>query len=419
MRASHLLFLFLALLPPYQASGQNRNDPIVEVEFKEDAAIPGQHLTLRMTVLVPTWMPEPVAFPPLDVPNLRIRLPERSTSPTSKMINGESWSGVSRRYLVSPMVQGTFTIPRQKLQVTFADPQTSEPVKAEVTVDPITLRGAVPEGAEGLDPFIAAKDLSLTQEISESLLNLRPGDSITRTVSAKTTGVSPIILPKLIEVPAIDGFAAYAEDPVVEEHEDRGVVSGSRSETLTLMVQGDGVGSLPAVHIDWYDIDSKKVQTATLDAIDISATGAPEPGSTRLKELDLKTVVGLVGGTVVLMLAVFLGRPYMQRWRRKRQAQRVASKDFAACALLTFVRRHDLAATISALDTWAVRNPTTPQAELEKIRAALLPITAARYGSGNTTERDEDWKALAKVIKKLQRRQTRATLVTTLPALNP
>lgn len=419
MRARQLLLLFLAIVLPLQAVAQDRGKPIVEVEFKEDETIPGQYLTLRVTVLVPTWMPEPVAFPSLDVPNLRIRLPERSTSPTSRTIDGNSWSGVSRRYLVSPMVRGTFSIPGQNLQVTYADPQTSEPVKAELAVVPVTLRGIVPKGAEGLDPFIAAKDLSLSQEISENLLDLKPGDSITRTITARTTGASPIILPMLIEVPAIGGFAAYADDPIIEEHEDRGLVSGTRSETLTLMVQGNGSGTLPALRIDWYDIDSRKVQSTTLDAVEISATGAPTAGADRISERDLTTIAGLAAAVVVLVVATLLAKPYVQKWLRERRVRRVASKDFAARALLAFIHKRDLAATMSALDTWAGRNPITPRSDLKEIEAALLPLTAARYGRENSAERGEDWKALAQVVKKFQRRQPRASPETPLPMLNP
>ncbi len=419
MKARQLLLLFLAIVLPLQAVAQDRDKPIVEVEFKEDETIPGQYLTLRMTVLVPTWMPEPVAFPSLDVPNLRIRLPERSTSPTSRTIDGNSWSGVSRRYLVSPMVPGTFSIPGQSLQVTYADPQTSEPVKVELAVDPVTLRGIVPKGAEGLNPFIAAKDLSLSQEISENLLDLKPGDSITRTITAKITGASPIILPHLTDVPAIGGFAAYRDNPVVEEHEERGVVSGTRSEMLTLMVQGDGSGTLPALHIDWYDIDSKKVQTATLDPVEISATGAPVSASDRLADWDLRTVIGFCTSMLLLGLMGFLAWPYLRRLVRAQQARKMASKDYALKRLLVAISQKDLSTTIQLLDDWARRTPATPAADLKRIESALLPITSARYGAGGSQERSKDWQAVSRIVKELHGRQPSEASATTLPALNP
>nr|MEC9421564.1 hypothetical protein [Pseudomonadota bacterium] len=419
MRAPFILLLILTCLLSNQASGQGRTEPIVEVEFKEEETIPGQYLTLRVTVLVPTWMPEPVAFPPLDVPNLRIRQPERSTSPTSRTIDGESWSGVSRRYLVSPMVPGEFSIPVQKLQVTYADPQTSEPVKVELAVDPVTLRGIVPKGAESLDPFIAANGLSLSHEISENLLELKPGDSITRTITAKITGASPIILPHLTEVPAIGGFAAYRDDPVVEEHDERGVVSGTRSEKLTLMVQGNGSGILPALHIDWYDIDGKKVQTATLDPVEISATGASVSASNRLADWDLKNVIGLCTLMLLLGLTGFLAWPYLRRHLRDRQARKLAGKNYALKLLLEAIRQKDLSTTIHTLDDWAGRSPVTPAVDLERIERALLPITSARYGLGGPQERSEDWQAVSRIVRKMQSGHLREASAMTLPALNP
>ena len=342
MRARQLLLLFLAIVLPLQAVAQDRDKPIVEVEFKEDETIPGQYLTLRVTVLVPTWMPEPVAFPSLDVPNLRIRLPERSTSPTSRTIDGNSWSGVSRRYLVSPMVPGTFSIPGQNLQVTYADPQTSEPVKAELAVDPVTLRGIVPKSAEGLDPFIAAKDLSLFTDIGASL----PG-------------------------------------------------------------------------VDWYDIDGKKVQTATLAPGEISATGAPVSASDRLADWDLRTVIGFCTTMLLLGLMGFLAWPYLRRQVRAQQARKMASKSYALKRLLFAIRQKDLSTTIQLLDDWARRTPVTPAADLKRIERALLPITSARYGAGGSQERSKDWQALSSIVKELHGRQPSGALATTLPALNP
>ncbi|MCP4818083.1 MAG: hypothetical protein GY883_02770, partial [Shimia sp.] len=91
-----LAFLFLLLLP-LAALAQDQ-DPLLEITFEERETIPGQPLTLRLTVFVPTFMPKPPVWPSFETPNLRIRLPERSTSPTSRTINGGTWSGVSRRY---------------------------------------------------------------------------------------------------------------------------------------------------------------------------------------------------------------------------------------------------------------------------------------------------------------------------------
>ena len=62
--------------------------PQLMVDFPESETIPGQPLSLRLTVLVPTYMPSPPVWPSLETRNVLVRLPERSTTPTSRRIGG-------------------------------------------------------------------------------------------------------------------------------------------------------------------------------------------------------------------------------------------------------------------------------------------------------------------------------------------
>jgi len=86
--------LIFALLAPLAAFAQG--EPRLEVDLPEGEVIVGQPITLRLKLLVPTWMPKPPVWPTLEVPSLLVRLPERSSTPISETIDGETWSGISR-----------------------------------------------------------------------------------------------------------------------------------------------------------------------------------------------------------------------------------------------------------------------------------------------------------------------------------
>ena len=73
------------------ANGVDPGTPILRVDFPETEAIPGQFLTLRLTVLVPTFMPAPPVWLSFEAPNLLVRVPEGGTSPVSERIDGETW----------------------------------------------------------------------------------------------------------------------------------------------------------------------------------------------------------------------------------------------------------------------------------------------------------------------------------------
>jgi hypothetical protein len=331
MRLLFFIVVSVAISVGAVRAQQPNQQPVVEIELDKSEVVPGQYVTLRVTVLVPTWLPRPVEFPSMEMPNLRVRLPERSTVPTSRTIDGAAWSGVSRSYLISPMVAGTFDISAQNISVTYAVPGSSDTAQANLQTEPVRITGIVPKGAEGLDPFIAADSLRLTQEISQPTTGLQPGQSVKRTVTAQVKGASPIVLPQLMPEVRIDGIAAYPDDPSVSERDERGVLSGTRTETVTLMAEGGTMGHVPEIELRWFNLKSGTIETATLDGFDISVEGPPasKPGSERST-----LMLAAAGLAALVILAVFalLIRRYWPRTidaHRRRRARRLASKAWA------------------------------------------------------------------------------------------
>lgn len=241
--------------------------------FDETEAVPGQPLTLRLTVLVPSFMPKPPVWPDFQMPNVMVRV--GSAGRRAERIGNETWSGVTRRYTIAPMVGGTFEVPAQAVAITWSDPETGEPRQAELATEPISFTGTIPEAAAGLDPFIAATALELAQAIEGTPEDLAPGDSVTRSVTGTISGVSPVMLPRLQPAIEIDAIASYPDEPAIVETDDRGVPGGSRSERVTLLAQGGGSGHVPEITLDWFNIDSGKIETARAEGFDISVSGPP------------------------------------------------------------------------------------------------------------------------------------------------
>ncbi len=248
---------------PLQAPAQ----PVLRMAFDRTEAIPGQPLTLRLTVLSPTYLTSPPVWPSFEAPNLLIRLPEGATTPTSERIGGETWSGVSRRYRISPMIPGAFPLPAQEVAVTWSDPQTGKPAKTVLKTEPVTFKGVPPPGTEGLDPFIAADSLQITRQVEGSPQTMKPGDSVIVTITATVRGVSPMFLPDLPAPVPIEGIAAYPDDPVVTETEERGRPGGTRVERVTLVAEAGGGGELPPISLRWFDLETSMIETATVDGL--------------------------------------------------------------------------------------------------------------------------------------------------------
>lgn len=414
------LLLPLLLLARAPMAQEEAGAPVLQVTFEETEAIPGQPLSLRLTVLVPTYMPAPPVWPSLEAPNLLVRLPERATGPTSGRVGGETWSGVTRHYRVSPMVPGGFTIPPQDVVVTYADPDGNAPVRTVLTTGPIAFTGILPDGTEHLDPFIAATSLQLTQEVTGTPDDMAPGDSVTRRIVAGIGGTSPMFLPALLPAGTLDGLAAYPDEPLIEEHEERGLLGGTRTEVVTYVAAHGSDNAVPPITLQWYNIGSGQVETASVDGFDIRVTGtAAGTGIPPTWRLLLPWIAGALGVGVCAALVLHRTAPAFRHWLQVRRAVRLGSERHAFAMLSRAIRQRDIAALYPAVDAWSARVPGYDPMRHADVQQALLHLGSARYGIRQQHDA-KAWDALAEAIHAARRAsRTRGPNAGALPLLNP
>ncbi len=397
--------------------------PKLEVTFEESETVPGQPLTLRLTVLVPTFMPDPPVWPDFETPNLMVRLPSKASSPTSKSIGGETWSGISRRYQITPVVPGTFEVPAGEVKVRYRALEGSDVLEAALPVPAQTVTGVVPEGAEGMDPFVAAEKLTLTQTVEGETTGLDAGASFTRVLEVQIEGVSPMFLPPVTPEEGLAGLRAYPESPVAEETENRGVVSGSRVDKTVYVVEGGVEGALPAVRLQWFNLKTGKVEEATAEAIDVQADAPVLAPSAEPLDVDkiVRWGAALVAVFLVAWAFVRWGMPVLHRsWERARE-RRLQSAGYAYGLLKQAVQKRDLSATKQAYLRWARKVRLGGQDTEAAIEEAFLQIGAARFGAGRASEEAQAWEHL-KTLCRRKHRETRYrhdTKTPDLPPLNP
>ncbi len=406
------LFLVLFALP------LAAQEPRVDIEFEQTATLPGQPLILRITVLVPTWLPKPVVFPTFEAPNVLVRLPESATSPTSKSVEGETWSGVTRRLSLTPMMPGTFVIPAQELIVTWADPGQTDPLEKTISLDPIEIEGILPEGAEDLDPFLAADGLSLTSAGGDVPMPLKAGESLTLSVTAKIDGTPAMFVPALIPPVQIDGVAAYPAEPILEEQENRGKFSGTRRESVTLVAESGGSGSVPEISLRWYNMSTKSVETARVAGLDISVD-APVAAGAGMSTREIAIYTGL--GFVALAVMGFLvrwARPRLHHILAQQRDRIMAGEGYAFDALKAALKAREIGETYRSLDLWASRTAVDPRMSQE-LQSALSALGKARYGAEKARE-DAAWQEVSTAVTKARMAQQHIHAARAdLPPLNP
>jgi hypothetical protein len=395
-------------------------EPQVTFELESDIAIVGQPLRLRIEVLVPTWMPKPAVFPTIEVPSLLVRLPERGAGPISGRIDGETWSGVQRSYRLYPLAAGEFELPAGDIVVTYADPDTTEPVEFRTPLPDIRFAAGVPSAAVGLDPPIIAQGFTLEQSIDGETA-LEAGDAITRTITARIDGTTPVLIPALTPEMAGTALRGYGKEPVVSETEDGGVLSGSRVETTTYVGQQDGSATLPGLTLDWFNLATGKIETVTLPETTVSVTGtavSANPPSPR-------EIARWVGAGLLAALGLWLAwryvRPPLVQALADARARYEASERAAYQRLARALKARDLSGSLAAAELWARFYPDTPDAAAP-VQQALTGIGAARFGNERSNNANSAWleaERAAHTTRSALRRRSAASSLQDLPPLNP
>ncbi len=407
------LSFFMFFLLPGLAFPQTPTtpQPQVTIEAPHEDVIVGQPAILRIKILVPTFMPSPPVFPALEQENLLVRLPERASGPISEPVNGETWSGVQRSYRIYPLVPGVTEFHAQDMTVTFADPETNNPTQISVPLPPIKMNSVIPDGARDLNPLIIATGFDLEQEI-EGPTEMQAGDAVTRRLTARISGTTPILIPQLISENQNPLLRSYTKEPRISETEDRGILSGKRIDETVYLAQDGGETQLPSVSLQWFNLTTNSVETVNVDAVDLKLT-APKSGPPSAETL-IRYLFWAAATVVVVWAVMRWLMPRYRSWKDARNQAYHASAKYALVQLREALLDQDLPAAYSALEIWK-RRCEVPQGYGE-LEACLLQIGSAQYAFVKDKKK-ADWGRAVSALDALMAAPGKHAK--TLPPLNP
>jgi len=426
-------FLFCLWAEPTLAQ-----DPVITVSSDQDDALVGQPFVITVDVLVPTFMPKAPVFPNFEVPGLIVRLPERSTSPISKRIEGATWAGVRRTYRLYPTRAGTIEIPPQEISITYKDTATNEDIPLTVEVPATQFDATVPAGARSLDPLIIAADLNITQSWQVAENELAVGDAVVRNLEIAVSGASALFVPPLLDaappgtaqakpveatddeaLPLAAAFLSYPEDARVTERIERGVMSGTRTEQVSYVVQSGGAALFPDIRLSWYNLNTKEIEEIVLPGRSVTVTMPPRVRQPLNPEVSRRAILFLL----LLLLVIWAARrwlwPHMRPKVRRLRNRYAASAHAAHRHALKKAKNQDLTGLFLALDVRTERGfPTgkTLQQTLEKLTKALY-----RDGA-DPQNKAKHWHAVRRALRHDGPglfRKSRRHRPQGLPALNP
>ncbi|MCK7597665.1 BatD family protein [Microbulbifer sp. CAU 1566] len=406
-----LLCFILGLLCGAQAAAADK--PIIKYKLSEEKAVPGQSISLFVTILVPTWMTQPPDFPEFDQPNLSVTLPGRSSQAISQVIDGNTWSGVAREYLIIPLAPGTYRLPAGQVKLAYKNPDDGDDLQATLKLAPPPIEVTTPEGAAGLNPFIAARELTLSQEIEGEPEALHAGDAFSRNVTATIEGSTVMFIPQLLDSRAPEGLAAYPDTHKAEDKTDPRTdeTTGTRNERMTYVAESGVRGTLPAITLRWYDLDDGQIKTSSVDAIKVHARG---PGAFSGTSLWEKLLI-LAGAALLFWLLWQWAVPRIHQFQSERTKRAEASGLAAWQRLYSACNAQDYSAVLQAAGEYRRRAPSAAQS----LQPALFTLGAIQYGdTPASVSSAAAWQQLTQAIEAL-RPDAAHIRQAPLPPLNP
>ncbi|WP_404358874.1 BatD family protein [Methylotuvimicrobium sp. KM1] len=198
-------------------------------------------------------------------------------------IGGIGYQVTERKYAIFPQQSGTMTIAPLQLdaevitggqsrfngffnrQSTKLKRINSKPITLEIKPIPETFIGA---------HWLAAENLSLSQEWSGNIARMRVGEPLTRTLRIAAQGATVGQLPELHKQPKQTDLKTYPDQPVLNENKDPEGIKALREEKIAFIPGKAGQYTLPAIEISWFNTRTGQVEIAKLPETTVIAEGA-------------------------------------------------------------------------------------------------------------------------------------------------
>ncbi len=213
-----------------------------------------------------------------DIPDAVVENLERRSF--QRRVGNRTWLVTELRYAVYPQKSGSLTIPAIGFTAREVQPgrsllgarlgrrlrMASTPLEIDVKSVPTDFPGEV---------WLPARALTLEENWSIDPASLNVGDSTTRTLTLTARGLQGSQLPPLSSVQgAIDipELRFYPDQESIDQTELAEGLQGQRVQSEALVARSGGTWTLPEIRVPWWNIETDRLEFATLPAKSVVVT---------------------------------------------------------------------------------------------------------------------------------------------------
>ncbi|WP_462322738.1 hypothetical protein [Halochromatium sp.] len=255
---------------PYQQGTSTFDQPSLEVTLFETQPYVQQPMLVRLDVIssgnLATASPKLAGFDAL--------LLEEISGPATSVRGSGRTQQIVNSYLLAmtPLRAGMLEVGPFEVSGTLAG---GMPFSAKTSSpSPLEVRPVV----ASVRPWLPLRALQLTRELDETA-PLAEGRPTTLTLRMEGTGGVGTQLPDLEAMLRSDNFRAYREQTIVETQlsADETKLQGVRTEIYTLVPYSGGRLQLPALRVDWWNVETARRESSSVPIRSLSVAGESGP----------------------------------------------------------------------------------------------------------------------------------------------
>jgi len=196
----------------------------------------------------------------------------------TELVNGIRYRTITRRYAITPQRSGNFTITPPTFSGEMIDrdsarynyfARTKTVVQQAEPIDVVV--NAIPADFPG--NWLVAGLVTLTEEWSPDITDLKQGEPVTRIITLSAVDVAENQLPD-IQQGFPDGLRLYQEQPQAKSAERNGRLVAQKIFTTAVIANAEGKLELPAVSLAWWNSQTNKLEHASLPARTLSVNAS-------------------------------------------------------------------------------------------------------------------------------------------------
>lgn len=252
-------------------SNQNSDELFLEIEVNKESVYVQEQLlfTIRLYYTI-NGIRNP-QFTELEMPDTVIQL-IGSPNQYERLMEGARYGVYEKRYVIFPQSSGPLEIPDILFRGEVTDGSSNfvfrnlNTRRVTAFIDGITINvDPRPESAQELDFWLPVANLTVEEEYSTDITNLRIGDSVIRTITMVADGLDGAVLPPF-SPEEIEGLNNYPDPPDIQRTFVDGSIVGTRIETSTLVPTTAGEITIPEVMIPWWNTDTSQLESTVIPA---------------------------------------------------------------------------------------------------------------------------------------------------------